>query len=206
MLEHPLSWSPDGTRIASAADTITVQVWDASTGSLLSSYACPAPDRSLYHQDWASAIQWSPDGKYIAAVAVHNVFVWEIATGQVVSTYTTRCRSLAWSSDSKYIASSNGNEVHIWNIMTRRPKLVYPAGSIDAYGRPDTHGLSWSPNGRYMASVHGSTVHIWNPGLGNHIYTYKGHTDSVNAVAWSPDSTRVASASSDETVQVWQAV
>jgi serine/threonine protein kinase len=36
-------------------------------------------------------------------------------------------------------------------------------------------------------------------------YTYRGYTDPVYAVAWSPDSRRIASASFDETVQVWNA-
>jgi hypothetical protein len=36
-------------------------------------------------------------------------------------------------------------------------------------------------------------------------FTYRGHTDWVDGVAWSPDSTRIASASSDKTAQVWDA-
>jgi len=45
------------------------------------------------------------------------------------------------------------------------------------------------------------------------LYTYQGHSDSVNAVVWSPDGLlvplgqglRIASASNHETVQVWDA-
>ncbi len=39
----------------------------------------------------------------------------------------------------------------------------------------------------------------------HHLYIYHGHSDAVNAVAWSPDGTRIASGSDDGTVQVWDA-
>ena len=39
---------------------------------------------------------------------------------------------------------------------------------------------------------------------GNLLYTYTGHNDGVNALAWSHDGTRIASGSSDGTAQVWR--
>lgn len=41
------------------------------------------------------------------------------------------------------------------------------------------------------------------PQLGARLFTYHGHTGKVNGIAWSPDGRRIASASDDGTVQVW---
>jgi WD40 repeat protein len=37
------------------------------------------------------------------------------------------------------------------------------------------------------------------------LYTYTGHTNIINSLAWSPTSQRIASASADNTMQVWDA-
>ena len=41
--------------------------------------------------------------------------------------------------------------------------------------------------------------------LGTTIFTYRGHSAGVHAVAWSPDSKRIVSGSDDKTLQVWDA-
>jgi WD40 repeat protein len=42
--------------------------------------------------------------------------------------------------------------------------------------------------------------------LGTTIFTYRGHSQGVNSVAWSPDGKRITSGADDTTVQVWDAV
>jgi serine/threonine protein kinase/WD40 repeat protein len=49
------------------------------------------------------------------------------------------------------------------------------------------------------------TVTPATTGIGSLVTTYTGHSQYVDALAWSPDGTRVASASGDNTVQIWSA-
>jgi WD40 repeat protein len=58
-------------------------------------------------------------------------------------------------------------------------------------------------------------VETWDALTGKHAYTYRGHADfylghftsgsnaAINSVSWSPDGKRIASGSSDTTVQLW---
>ncbi|MGH2510695.1 MAG: WD40 repeat domain-containing protein, partial [Ktedonobacteraceae bacterium] len=49
-------------------------------------------------------------------------------------------------------------------------------------------------------------VYTWrvNETVHTQYATYEGHKGSVYALAWSPDGTRLASASRDTSVQIWQ--
>ncbi len=46
---------------------------------------------------------------------------------------------------------------------------------------------------------------IWLPSTGRQVVIYRGHSDRICSVAWSPDGSYIASASYDTTVQIWEA-
>ena len=72
-------------------------------------------------------------------------------------------------------------------VISRRSVLVGMAALATASG-----GVTWLVVSRRLQE-------------GTLLYTYHGHTSYVNAVAWSPGGSRIASASGDGTVQVWNA-
>src|SRR5260221_357249 len=72
------------------------------------------------------------------------------------------------------------------------PANTSPASQIDAPSA--SHSDAFSASQPPTSSSHSKAL-----------YTYQGHSASVNAVAWSPDGKRIASGSNDHTVQVWDA-
>src|SRR6266699_1738869 len=140
------------SRIASASEDQTVQVWDAATGS----------NPIIYHghTDYVFAVAWSPDGKLIASGGRDKtVQVWPVPQGaQVVDpaaegnvfTYrghTTNVSTVAWSPDGKRIASGAwDNTVQVWDATTRMTYVTYRGHSSVV------RSVTWSPDGKFIAS------------------------------------------------------
>ena len=60
-----------------------------------------------------------------------------------------------------------------------------------------TGSVASSPDGKQLASGVDQTVQVWDAATGHETLTLKGHPGDVTSVAFSPDGSRIASASSD---------
>src|SRR6266446_2481061 len=80
-------------------------------------------------------------------------------------------------------------------ILRKLAGLTLAGGSIASFATSCGYHTTSSPASQNPRSSF----------LGAALYTYRGHSASVNAAAWSPDGTRIASGSADGTVQVWDA-
>jgi WD40 repeat protein/tRNA A-37 threonylcarbamoyl transferase component Bud32 len=190
-----LAWSPDSTRIASANNDGTANVWAVKDGTTIATFKG--------QMRRVSELSWSPDGtKVVSSSDDGTVQVWDASTGSILFTYrehTDMVWTVAWSPNGKYIASGGEDEtVRVWDAATGKTLIVYH-GQSGGIGH-----LSWSPDSANIASAsEDGTVHVWNAATGTTLSTYSEHTSNANALAWSPDGKYIVSASTDLTVDVW---
>lgn len=63
----------------------------------------------------------------------------------------------------------------------------------------------FSPDGTYIAAAGlGDTIRVWNVQTGLIRYVFRGHTDTITSLSFSPFEKRIASGSRDRTVRVWK--
>ena len=152
-----VSWSSDGTRLASGSWDKTVRVWDVATdgkGAMVATLKG--------HTDRVWSVSLSSDGTRLASGSEDNtVLVWDVTTGAVVATlqgHTYGKTSVSLSSDGTRLASgSRDKTVRVWDVAT---------GAVVATLKGHTGGVysvSWSLDGTSLAS--GSwdkTVRVWD--------------------------------------------
>src|SRR6266567_4446459 len=82
------------------------------------------------HSDRATAVAWSPDGRYIASSSLDNTIqVWDSSTGARITTYRGHklpAQTLSWSPDSRSIVSGSPDQTaQVWEAMTGKAILSY---------------------------------------------------------------------------------
>jgi WD40 repeat protein/tRNA A-37 threonylcarbamoyl transferase component Bud32 len=218
----PVVFSADGERLLAIHQSfkdgepgkprgeMAVSVWDAATGQ--KTFTC----RELV---WGqNSVAVSSDAKRVAMATGQRVAkVWDTTSGQVIFSRKTEGNpfvSVALSPDGQRLvtvrgdpyksAESAGSVVKVWDVTTGRELLVF--------GRHT--GISpvpkFSSDGRKLATAGGNpiapgafgVVKIYDVTAG---LTLRGHTDRILRLAFSADEQRLASASADKTVKIWDA-
>ena len=157
---------------------------------------------------------FSTDGQRLAsAYGDGTVKVWDAATGEETRTlkgHSGRVIDVAFSRDGQRLASAGLEDgtVRVWEATTGHEirTLETIATAVD-----------FSPDGQRLASAGlDGTVRVWDCATGQEALALKGTSsvfkgnfsvaNAVPSVAFSPDGQRLASASADGTVKLWDVV
>ena len=198
-----IGFSGDGTRLTAAVADGTVRMWEVPSGKEGLSLAA--------HEGVVHAIAISPSGKVVASAGMDRVVkLWSVATGSELSSYLghrNEVNELAYSPDGQWLASGDDDgSIKLWRPDQRQETYLFTHLSAAVFG------VAFSPDGKTLAAGTGDLfqprkageIKLWDVASRTEIRSLKGHNGGIGSVAYSPGGDRIASASADGTVRIWE--
>ncbi len=160
-------------------------------------------------QDYVTAMDWSPDGKWLAiASGSGEVTLLNIAQKQTIVLAPPAAESidcLGFSYDGQFLAAGGQNgQVKVWQMQvdsatdSTLPLLV----KVLEHARTWIEHLAWSPARNELAFSLGRYVQVWDMARAEMVATLPFETSSVLAIAWHPNGEQLA-LSGHLAVKIW---
>lgn len=199
---NTVSWSPDGSKLASSGEDGLAFTWDVNSAQVVASVensAIGLPRRG---------ITWDVSNNAVADFIVTDprTFIWDAASGGVIAeiegTNGNRIGAIAWSPDGTKIAVSNqSSQLQLWNAAN-----IFNTGQaslLSSFEDIAVISLAWGPNSNLLAYSTANNIAIFNTTTQSIVQTFVGHTQPVLSIAWSPHGNSLISGSLDNTVRIW---
>jgi WD40 repeat protein len=192
-----VTFSADGTRLATGSVDGTVRLWDAATGRAI---------QTLPGHRGTTRVTFAPTGNTLTAWSEEDktVRVWDLRAGRVARAFTFPDESSVLlgaplSPDGNTMAMRRDPEtLAIWGVREGRVLRTFPAGR--------TATVAFSPDGARLAVGSGGEdrVSLWEVKTGREIGVLNtGQGETAISLAFSSDGSRLASGSYGGTVKVW---
>lgn len=200
---HTLAFSPDGATLAVAYDDGTVNLWNVSTRTNLTTFR---------HGSDVQTVAFSPDGTTLASGGLYgHAKLWDIATQTNIATFSSPLTKplghsdsidpVVFSPDGTTLAwGSSDRAIRLWDIATRTS-----VATLEGHASK-VNTLAFSPDGTMLAS--GSldrTVKLWDMTTLTNLAIFAVE-EGVYSVAFSPDGTTLAAGATNKTVVLWDLV
>lgn len=194
---HAGRWSYDSSAVVTLGATDnTARVWNPLTGE----------ESARYEQEVGVPLFGSLHPSHNEVLVTEPLRIWDLETGEIrlFSEDSLSDAFPVWSPNGRYlyVMSFGGTEYRVYDVGTSTPIL---RASLEECGFALPG--SWSPDSRYIAhpcySDEPKPLIITDAMTGEIVRRFHGHSAGVQAAYWSPDGTRLLSASPDHTVRVW---
>ncbi len=180
------------TLLISGDEAGQIRLW-SSDGEALATWSA--------HTDAVTSLAVSTDGRQLVSGSEdERVKVWAIETGELLTTLTAAdsgwVEAVAISPSGELIATvTEWDGLQIWQS---NGDLLF----ADNHGSPES--VAFSNDGQWLAGGYfGGGIRLWRVSDWERHYLLSGHTAAVTSLDFTPDDTRLTSASRDGTIRVW---
>ena len=208
---HSVAWY--GNMIVSGSRDKTIRVWDVSEKENIKNI------KTLKgHTEGVWSVAWSPDGtKIVSGSRDKTIRIWNTSDGEMEQSlegHTDMVLSVAFNHDgTKIVSGSHDHTIRVWDTNTGGCLIKWTN-----YGHSINSAVFNHDDTKIAVASDSNTIYIVNIQLDKPTNSdwlnaeligdenddeNISHTGSINSVAWSPDSTKIVSASDDATIRIW---
>jgi WD40 repeat protein len=191
-----VTWSPDGTRLASASNDQTLRIWNPDNGQELL--------KMRGHTQGVASVAWSPDGARLASASDdQTVKVWTAVAGAEIFSlrgHSGPLTTVTWSPKGDRIASAGYDSViKIWDGAAGAETPV-----LTSHERP-IQALAWRQRDStlFASADTAGVVKVWDIARRSVRWVWQGDSNRVYSVAWHPAGARLAAASENGVIRIW---
>lgn len=190
-----LRFSPDGKFLAAGLEDGTVEMWSVGEQKRLWAFKGHTPVRAEF-TDSLIAVYQHP----ITPKVRNDVKLLDWVTGREVRSLPSVGDLEVVSLDGKTMSTSHGSVppvVDLWNANTG--EHLRTVTNLECFF------MALSPDGQKVAACKpmAKDVQLYDASRQSGITMLNGHTGGVYGLAFSPDSTTLATASADQTIRIW---
>ncbi len=196
-----LLWHPQSNLLAFGVGRY-VHIWDADTQKIVAklNFADSSP----------LALDWHPKDKLLAVAGYQGVKIWQGDNWEEEPTILdipTASVAVAWSKNGRFIAYGNMDNTLVINEWGNEDPWVMQGfpGKVRTLTWSEPESVLGAP---LIAASSVEGIVVWEKKIedddGWDAWILEGHLETVNAVAFAPNSFHLASASDDGHVCLWQ--
>jgi WD40 repeat protein len=192
---NAVDFSGDGRWIATAGSEGVAHTWDAATGALVGTLVHPTGE--------IGSVEFTADGSKLLTGTPNCARLWHLErSGDQLAGHVSAMTAVGISDNPTTLVTAHEDaRFRLWNTADGRQIRTHSPGSNSFMG------LSvFSPDGRLVATRPPyalKNIVLRRVADGLIVRTLTGHSEPVNAVVFSADSTRLVSASSDGIIVLW---
>jgi WD40 repeat protein len=210
-----VAFSPDGKLLASSGDDNIIRIWNTATGELLHTLKG--------HKRIVWSVKFSPNGARLVSSSFDFSFkLWNVADGKLLrdnTAHTETVVDIAFSNDGKMLASTSDDcTIRLWNAENGSfirsmevPEHVQAVAFSPDDKRLMTGGRDKTLIGELVQNFLGNaennkgvSARLWDVQTGKLLQTFAHHGNDVMDIAYSHTGKWIATASADNTVDVWR--